>query len=190
MLKTRLLTLKIFLFLASLLIILPATAISAQPGRTTCPTDCKDTCEVDISCQNRLIFDKNVDCSPFRCPGKGDEENLNFEGIDLNLFGINIRFNSERAIQQVIVLGFSIFLGIVALAAVMIGVIAAIKRADTTDAGEIAKLNKTMSNAIAGLVIVVVSIAIVQIVASLIGVGNIFSSITFNNLIPDASDFN
>lgn len=171
--------------IVSMFMVTPALA---QPGRTSCPDACTDSCEVDIACQNKLLFDKGANCLPFRCPGKGTETPI--QVVNLNLFGITIRLNSEKAIQQIIVLAFSVFLGVVALAGVMIGVVAAIQRADTTDAAKIAKLTLTMRNAIVGVILVVMSMVFVQLVASFIGVGNIFSIVTFDNFIPNEGDFN
>jgi len=133
------------------------------------------------------LFDRKATCDPFVCNTPTATEPTS--AFNLNIFGINIRLNSEQAVQQIIVLSFSLFLGAVALAGVFIGLIAAAKRSNTTDPKEIANLTLTMRNAIVGVVLVALSIAFVQIVASFIGVGNIFNMVNFSNFIPDEGDF-
>lgn len=182
--KTYILAAKIVLLAVFLVSVIPAATPAFAQSRSSCPSQCPDSCTIDISCQNAKLFNSSANCDLFQCIGNSGTNSSAPSGPSLNLFGIGIRLDSERAIQQILVLSFSLLLGGVALAGMLIGVVAAIKRADTTDAGEIAKLNKTMANAIVGVVLVVMSIVIVQLVSSAIGIGNIFSLITFDNLLP------
>ncbi len=106
--------------------------------------------------------------------------------INVNFFGIELRFDSDRAIQQILLVAFTGFLGIAALVAVFVGIIAAIQRATADSEDKIATSTKSIQNAVIGFVIIILSLVIAQVVASVIGVGSIFN-IAADNILPEQS---
>lgn len=128
---------------------------------------------------NDVIPDSSI--NPNSGGAQEDIENL----IQVNIYGINLRLNSDRAITQIIFLGFSIFLAIAALAAAFIGVKAAIDRADSENEDKIKGASKSIQNAMVGFALIVLSLVIVQLVAAVIGVGSIFQLVTVNTILPN-----
>lgn len=104
--------------------------------------------------------------------------------INVNFFGISLRFDNDRAIQQLLLIGFTGFLAVAALAAIFIGIGAAIQRAVADTEDKIASTTKSIQNAMIGFVLIILSIVIAQVVATVIGVGSIFN-ITAGNILPE-----
>lgn len=174
-------------------IALLTTAVPFAVAPTQAYADCRAGCEciTDPVCMRKKIIDPRDPCEVNYCAGENPNTSSNQPDpvTELNIFGTRIKLNSEVAIQQLIFLAFSLFLGIVALTVAINGLMAGVKRTQTTDAGEIKKLTQTMQNSIVGLVIVVMSLLIAQFVASFLGLGSLTNLVTYGQLIPEAEDF-
>lgn len=174
------------LFASVATLALPTLALASTNEYQEIP-GCSDT-QINYSCQRRKLLDPSTNCELVYCADNGgrppgsDTQN---EPVRLNFFGIRIRLNSEKAIQQLIYLAFSVFLGLAALVAVITGVIAGVRRANAESDGDIQKQVKTMQNAIVGLVIIGISILFVQLVGGLLGLGSVADLASFGNLLPD-----
>lgn len=142
-----------------------------------------DDVRVDFACQRRKILDPADSCEEVYCAGTRPPS-YSGEIINLNVFGVRISLTSERAIAQIVFLGFSAFLGIVALTITAIGVYASFKRANAESDDDIQYSTRIIRNAVIGLIIIVLSLVIVQFVASILGLGSITELADFNNLLP------
>lgn len=164
----------ISLFIATVFV--APVSVGAQVCTKTCSGDAKP--QLDYQCQRAKIFNPDTayakDCSICLCPGDSQAPSTGYKSlIDVNVFGTGIRVNSPESIGQLLYLLFSMFLGIVALAAVILGVYAGFNwsRAETDD--DIAKAKKVMVNAIIGFVLVVIGFLFAQLLASFLGVGSL-----------------
>jgi hypothetical protein len=171
--------------------ILAALTVFPAPVAAQCATDCQD-CRIDFRCQQNKLIDPRYACEVYYCQDGRPTENPPTPGreqiLRVNIFGIGLRLNSEKAVQQMISLGFSVFLGVVAIVAVINGVIAAFKRSTANKAEDAQKLMKSMQNSIVGFLIVGLSLLIVQLVASALGLGSVFSIVDFGNFLPENDD--
>ncbi len=150
-----------------------------------CPEGCSDY-RVDFACQRAKLVDPKVDCEVCVCAG---DINIRIKTLDIpiNIFNVAIRLDSDKAVGQLIFLVMSMFLGVVALATAGLGIFAAVKRAQAETDDDVAQAQKTMTNALVGFVLVVISILIAQLVASYLGVGSLD---TISRLDEDLLGFN
>lgn len=150
-------------------------------------TGCENP-KVDLVCQQRRLIDPGDEsCTLMYCADDGGKPTTETpDALNLNFFGVTIRLNSDQALASLLYLIFSFILAIVLIATVVIGIIAAVNRARAEKDEDISKAQKTMTNAIIGFVIFGVSLVIVQIVATVIGVGSIFDMVKFpSGLLTD-----
>jgi len=154
-------------------------------------TDCENP-KVDLVCQQRRLIDpSDTSCTLMYCADGGNKPTTETPDVlNLNFFGVTIRLNSDQALASVLYLIFSFILAIALIATVFLGVLAAVNRARAEKDEDIAKAQKTMTNAITGFVLFGVSLVIVQIVATVIGVGSIFDMVKFpSGLLTDTTDY-
>lgn len=143
----------------------------------TCPGGAEP--KVDFACQREKIFNPQASCDLCLCPG---EEGITEETFDVNLFGVVFRINSAQSFTHIIYLGFSFFLGIIAIATVGYAVYGAYKRSIAENEDQIAEAQKIITSAIAGLALVVVGIVLAQVVAAFLGVPSLNESVDFTRI--------
>jgi len=156
----------------------------------TCSDYSCEGCEnpkVDLVCQQRRLIDPDDPCTLMYCADDGGKPTTETpDALNLNFFGVTIRLNSDQALASVLYLIFSFILAIALIATVFLGVMAAVNRARAEKDEDISKAQKTMTNAITGFILFGVSLVIVQIVATVIGVGSIFDMVKFpSGLLTD-----
>ena len=142
--------------------------------------------EINLNCQRARILDPQSSaaqtCELFLCPGR---EFATTETIDVSIFFVNIRLNSETAIGQALFIIFNVILGIVVLATVLFGIYGSYKRAVASGPDDIAESQKIITNAIIGFLMVGLTLVIIQVFASFIGVGSIFELVDFGPALPN-----
>lgn len=163
-----------------------------SPVQASRDTACTETCgdgkaaQVNFTCQRARLFEPDSSfartCELCYCGGSVPGTDPTGEILNLNIFGITLKLNSAFALSQVIYLGFTFFFGVIALAAVGLGIYGAVKRAQAEGEDDIATAQKIITNAIIGLVMVVVSILIAQLLAALLGVGTLNEIVDFSPL--------
>lgn len=167
----RLITVPLVVLICSVALAVPVSAACQKPG-------------FNYECQRRRFIDPNETCDLF-CqdinPLNPGDNAADF--FQLNVFGVTLRFDSDTGVAQIIAIGFSLFLGVMALVAAAIGVMASVKRANAESDADVQAATKTMRNAIMGVVIAGMSLLIVQLVAGLFGL-SVFDLANFNNLLP------
>lgn len=133
--------------------------------------------QIDFNCQRAKLFDPTSSyarsCTLCACGSIGPSDPGDAKMINLNLFGINLRLDSGYAFGQLIYLGFTFFFGVIALAAVGLGIFGAVKRAQAENEDDIATSQKIITNAIIGLVTTVIGVLAAQLVAVFLGVPTI-----------------
>lgn len=143
--------------------------------------------KLDLGCQRERLFNKEATCNLYYCDGQGasgSDQNL----IEVNFFNVRFKLNSAAAIQQIMFVVASLFLGVVAIFLAFIGVYAGVKRSQAEKDEELQKANKMLSNALAGLAIIAVSLVIAQLIAAFLGVGSLTDIVDFSCLVEGASD--
>lgn len=141
------------------------------------------TPRIDFECQRRKILDPNAACSVCLCTG--DSNSSTGDAFDLNFFGIKLRLRSDAALGQLFYLGFSAFLGVVAFVVVGLGLYGAVKRSRAETEDDIAAAQKIITNAVVGFIMIILSLLIVQLVASFLGLGSINEIATLPDLISE-----
>lgn len=168
------------LFSGMMLFALPVST-RAQDVCTKCP-DGSDP-KIDFECQRQKILNPKASCDVCLCAGESNPSSA--EAFDLNFFGINLRLRSDAALAQILYLGFSVFLGIVAFVVVGLGIYGAVKRSNAETDDDIAAAQKIITNAVIGFIMIVVSLLVVQLVASFLGLGSINEIATLPDLISE-----
>lgn len=177
-----------------LTIVMLLTGAFAVPSRveaqvcSTCEGDVEP--QVNFTCQRAKLFDPDSSyaqsCDLCICPGDAPNDDPgDATTIDLNIFGINFRLNSTKAVSQLIYLGFLFFLGVIALATIGLGIYGAVKRSQSEDEDNIAQSQKIITNAIIGFVLVIVGILGAQLVATFFGVGSLNEIVDLNPIFGD-----
>jgi hypothetical protein len=171
------------LLVAAFTTLVTKPVVAASCSDTGC-TGCNNP-KLDLGCQRERLFSptSNVarSCKLYFCADGGTTApTQSSSDIKLNLFGVQVRINTDAGIYALLALGFSMFLGIVAIALVVIGLRAAIRRARAESDDEMAAAAKTMQNSAVGFGIIILSLVIVQIVANLVGVGSIVNLVSFS----------
>lgn len=173
-----------FLILLAVLIF-PVSVSAATPSG--CPTTCTGGTRlyVDIICQQKRI-EKGPDvasCCVYYCASSPDPARSTPNpdtGIDIDPFKPTIDVSTPQGVATLIATGFQMFLGLVAIYAVVIAVRAAVSMADSTNADAFANGQKSMTAAVIGIVICGIALGILQLIISFFGLGSIndvFSSI-------------
>jgi hypothetical protein len=158
-----------------LIIMLFSYGTAPVAAQGTAPIGACENVQIDFGCQREKLINPQADCQVTYC---GDAPSTS-TSIDFQVFNVRFQLSGSQGIAQLIYLAFMGFLGVVALAVTVLGVYAAFRRAQADSEEAVASANKTMRNAIVGLIIIGASLLIVQIVASVLGVGNIFEIATF-----------
>lgn len=172
---------------ASLTALIVPSRVSAQVC-TTCGGGAEP--QVNFTCQRAKIFDPDSayakGCDLCICPGeKPDNDTKDATTVDLNIFGINFRLNSTRAVSQFIYLLFMFFMGVIAIATVVYGIYGAVKRSQSEDEENIAASQKIITNAIVGFILVIVGILGAQLVANFLGVGTLNEIVDLSRIFGD-----
>lgn len=175
------------IFMAALIAVLMPVKVSAQVCNQ-CPGDVEP--EVNFTCQRAKIIDPDSSyaksCDLCICPGDNPDNNPgDAETINLNIFGINFRLNSTKAVSQLIYLGFLFFLGVIALATIALGIYGAVKRSQSEDEENIAAAQKIITNAVVGFALVIIGILGAQLVATFLGVGTLNEIVDLNVIFGD-----
>lgn len=136
------------------------------------PEDCPKDFEPDHLCNIQKIKDPNTQCCPNKCIDADtsidpdEKEELQRLG---NIFGTEVRYTPEK-VPSLIQLGISAVLAVVSFYALFRGMfLYAIKRPNTIDSAEIAKINKEFGNIIIGFVLAWSVIFIVEFVMRILG---------------------
>jgi hypothetical protein len=146
----------------------------------SCPTDY----EPDFNCIQKQILDptaKNPSSAQFCCENKcKDIGGLPTEDRARQLdplftfFGQTLYVSVAERIPTLINLAITTALGLMSVYTVVYGTyVAGYKRTQTTDPGEIEKISKTLKNLVLGFVLAWSFIFIIQLVASLLGLGSL-----------------
>lgn len=162
------------------------------------PAVCQDNYEPDTGCSIAKILNPEVNCCVNSCKGIPDDYNPcpnGGSGADcevrntlstLNIFGTKIQYTPEK-VPALIQLAISAALAVVSFYALFRGMfLYAIKRPNTTDAAEVAKINKEFGNIIIGFVLAWSVIFIVEFVMRLLGLPSL-SQINVNTLDDPAN---
>jgi len=151
------------------------SSISAQvvpPGAEACP----ETYVPDFNCIQKKFVDPAFNCTENKCPGDAgvtDAEVTEFEPL-LEFFGTELYIESEDEFPVLINLAITTVLGIASVYAIVRGIfVGAVLRAQTTNEEEIVKYNKEFTTLILGFILAWSFILIMQIVASLLGLGSL-----------------
>lgn len=157
-----------------------ATVSSCQSKIDSCPTA---NIKIDFSCQRAQLVNPSSQCCVSYCALTAGTTQTYYSAdaniLNVNFFGINLHFNSANSIAQMVLLGFSIFLAVIALFLLSRAVYASYLRAKADDAADASKAFKLIQNSVVGFVIIAIAIVIVQLVASFAGVGSITEIIDF-----------
>lgn len=154
------------------------------------PANCPDDFIADLACSRAKVLNATTVCFENKCPGApGYGSDASTAGVDtfqeLEVFGAKFYINSSQRIAAIINIGFSTFLGIVSLYALVRGIyVGGFKRAGTTEAETIASANKELVNLIIGFALAWSFIFILQFVMGLLGFGSINELV----LVGDQSD--
>ncbi len=181
---------KIFLFLVTSLVLASSIKISAA---TDCvaPYFIPDACAVpyipgkspgytaDLNCQIVRITKPGTteaQCCPNICvdtDGTRISATLPTEVTQTEVFGTNIRINPDSA-GTIINILFTTVLGLVSVYAIIRGIyVTGVKRPMAIEAEKIAEINKELTNLVIGLIISWGFIILIQVVANLLGVGQL-----------------
>lgn len=134
----------------------------------------------DLNCQLLKLTDPGNKCCPNICVNSNGESPENSLAADnpelfskLEVFNTTIRVNPDN-IGTIINILFTTILGLVSLYAIIRGFyVAGVKRPMVIDADSIAGINKELTNLIIGAAICWGFIIIIQVIANLIGVGQL-----------------
>jgi hypothetical protein len=180
----------IFLILGFTFLSLTMLASSVQANGddiTDYPACAEGELKLDLGCQRERLFDHSSNCPLYYCEGQGPS-NSGQETIQLNFFGVRINLSSGSALQQLAFVIISLFLGVVAIFLSFIGIYAAVKRSQAEKDEDLQKANKMLTNALAGLAIMAVSLVIAQLTASFLGVGSLAQIVDFSCLANSAGE--
>jgi hypothetical protein len=117
-------------------------------------------------------------------PTKNNVQQGTEQTFDVNIFDVRLRFDSDKAISQIIFTGFTAFMGIAALIAVVKGVQASITRAMAADEAKVKDANKSLRNSVAGFALIILSLVIAQLVAALLGIGSLTQITNITRILP------
>lgn len=131
--------------------------------------------EVDFACVNKKLLDPGASCCEEKCLDTNDSFVVPSEYDPLfSFFGYTFAITSGQQLPTLINLAITTFLGFVSVYAIIMGIYqGAILRAGTDDPEEIAKISKTFITLILGFFLAWGFIVIIQIVASLLGLGSL-----------------
>ncbi len=180
-------------------------ALTGNPKACESPGDipniCRDNYAPDNACNIARIANPEIDCCMNYCPefpstrynaagdcASGNEAACEAASVfsSLNIFGTRIQYTPDK-IPSLIQLAISAALAVVSFYALFRGMfLYAIKRPNTTDAAEVAKINKEFGNIIVGFVLAWSVIFIVEFVMRLLGLPSL-SQINVNTLDDPAN---
>jgi hypothetical protein len=148
------------------------------------PNICEDNYAPDNACNAARIVNPEISCCRNYCPefpsskynaetecAGGNDPSCEADRVfnSLNIFGTKVQYTPEK-IPSLIQLAISAALAVVSFYALFRGMfLYAIRRPNTTDAAEIAKINKEFGNIIIGFVLAWSVIFIVEFVMRLLG---------------------
>jgi hypothetical protein len=148
-----------------------------------CPTACNEdnntNCFVpDNDCVSRKLFDPSYPCFENKCRGTaGSADKADEVTTLLQAFGTKVIVKTNDPVKFVAVLinlAITTFLGLISVYAIIYGVyVGGVKRAQSIDDAEIAAANKTLVTLIAGFILAWSFIFIIQVVSSILGLGNL-----------------
>lgn len=141
--------------------------------------------KINLNCQRQKFLDPNTQCTLFYCADNGEVPTDVESTIRVNLFGVYIRLNNERAFSQMIFLIFNLVLGVIAITIMAMGLLGVVRRARAESPDDISAASKIMTNALVGFVLIVLSLLFAQLVGSFLGVGNISELVDFSPLFSN-----
>lgn len=168
------------------LLLMPMAALAATPAG--CPTTCTGGLRlyVDIACQQKRI-EKGPDvasCCVYYCAAAPDPDRSKpnpTSGIVIDSFKPTVDIKTAAGVATLIATGFQMFLGLVAIYAVLIAVRSAIAMSNPSG-DAMAEAQKSMTAAIIGVVICGVALGVLQLIINFFGLGSIND--VFNSIGP------
>jgi len=179
--------LKLFLIIVvfSSLIMLPQAAFASGCTDFRC-NGCENP-KVDLVCQRKRLLDPNANCTLLYC---GDNTTTSptqsSKVVDVNFFGINMHVEEDKQVATFIFVLFSFFFGFVALALTLLGIYGAFLRSRAESADDEAKASKLLTNAVVGLILIVLSLVIAQLIASALGIGSLDKLVDFSGVFSNS----
>jgi hypothetical protein len=154
------------------------------------PSNCPQEYEVDFSCQKAKILSPSVSCFLHKCPdapsyaelqkddsrsGQGSEDKFS-----LDAFGARFSVDSGKEIAAIVNISISTFLGVVSLySLVRAFYVAGVKIAGTVDSEKLEEAKRELIQLVLAFVIAWSAIFILQIVFTVLGLGNINDYVFF-----------
>lgn len=183
--------LKALLFIVITIILSSGIKLSAQSTDCIAPYFIPDDCSVpyvpgksggytaDLNCQIVRITKPGTDeakCCPNICVNENGDRvsaQLPSEITQTEVFGTTIRINPDNS-GTIINILFTTILGLVSVYAIVRGIyVTGVKRPMAITPDQIAEINKELTNLIIGVVICWGFIILIQVVANLLGVGQL-----------------
>ncbi len=157
-----------------------------QPVSAACTdfacTGCTNP-KIDLVCQRNRLLDPNSKCTLLYCGDNGGTSSTpGNQSLNVNFFGVTIKVETDKQVATLIYVLFSFFLGAVAIAVTVLGVYGAYLRSKAESADDIAKSTKLLTNVIIGLILIVVSLVIAQLVASFLGIQSLDKLVDFSGI--------
>lgn len=180
-----------------LLVLFTNLKVFSQTNRTDrdCSRDpyivpsCQSGVTVDADCQaKRILNPAGQTCCILTCRDSENNDNITDEGLgkftNFNIFGTRFRLDltDPKTVESLISLFISTILGVFSLYALLKGAyLLGVKRPNLTKSEEIQKLNKDLVSLVTGFTLAWGLIFIIQIIFSLLGLGNIRNLELFND---------
>jgi hypothetical protein len=171
----------VFIAIFTSLFLLPQVVGASGCTDFQCP-GCKDT-KVDFTCQRERLLNPSANCKLVYC---ADSTNTpptqQTRTVNVNFFGVNMSIDEDKQVATFIYIIFSFFFGFVALALTLLGVYGAFLRSKAESPDDEAKAAKLLTNAIVGLILIVLSLVIAQLIASALGIGSLDKLVDFSGV--------
>ena len=144
--------------------------------------NCCDNPKIDLTCQRNRLVDPSTDCHLLYCADDapaGGVGCLTKDKLNVNFFGVDFHYDTDKGVASLIYVLFTVFLGFVAVAVSLLGVYGAFLRSRASSPDDEAKAAKLLTNAVIGLILIVVAVVIAQLVACALGVESLDQLISF-----------
>ena len=135
----------------------------------SCGPNCASP-KIDLTCQRNRLIDPKTVCTLLYCADTVPCVSAQKDKVNVNFFGVDFHFDSDKEITSLVYIGFSLFLGVVAVAITGLGVYGAYLRSKAESPDDAAKAAKVLTNALIGLVLIVLAAVIAHLVANALGV--------------------
>lgn len=148
--------------------------------------------KVDLVCQRQRLIspcspeqaarDNTKCCTLLYCSGDPVKSQIGNKVLNVNFFGVDLRFDEDKQVATLIYVLFSFFLAFVAIALTLLGVYGAFLRSRSATADDAAKASKLLTNAVVGLILIVFALVFAQLIASFLGIGNLDELVDFSGV--------